>query len=186
MSVKLLSEKVSYSRKGDRLQILILGKIDRWKESLILGWILAWVFCGGIVISEYIKSTDRDFKIVMFVFLIFWVYYLWRIVRVFLYRRGGNELIMIEDGVMWLKKSFFTYGKSHTYNLNQITDFKPIELKKTSVSYHYENGWWVLGGEKLAFIYNGRYVKFAMQIDDHSRDTIFKLIQKEIAKASKN
>lgn len=182
MAVKLLSEKVSYLQDGKKLQIVILGKIERWKESLILGWILAWIFCGGIVINEYIKSDDRDFKTVLFVFLIFWVYYLWRIVRVFLYRRGGNELILIEDGVMWLKKSFFTFGKSKPYNLNQISDFKPIELKKTSISYNYENGWWVLGGEKLSFMYNGRFVKFAMQIDDNTRDKLYRLIKREIDK----
>lgn len=185
MSVKLLSEKVSYSQDAGRIQILILGKIDRWKESLILGWLLAWIFCGGVVINEYIKADDRDLKMVLFIFLIFWAYYLWRVARVFVYRRGGNELIQIQDGVMWLKKSFYTYGKSKSYNLRQMVDFKPIELKKTSLIYNYENGWWVLGGEKLGFTYNGRFVKFAMQIDDRERDKLYRLINKEITKSLK-
>ena len=185
MNVKLLSEKVSYSNENGRLQILILGKIERWKESLIMGWLLAWFFCGAVVINEFIKSDDRDMKMMLFIFLIFWAYYLWRVIRVFIYRRGGNELIRIQDGVMWLKKSFFTYGKSKQYNLNQMVDFKAIELKKTSMIYNYENGWWVLGGEKLGFTYNGSFVKFAMQIDDKVRDKLIKLIEKEISKSLK-
>src|SRR5690554_5763805 len=185
MAIKLLSEKVSYSKENGRLQILILGKIERWKESLILGWLLAWIFCGGVVINEFLKSDDRDMKMMLFLFLIFWAYYLWRVVRMFLYRRGGNELIKIEDGVMWLKKSFFTYGKSKQYNLNQIVDLKAIELKKSSMSYAYENGWWVLGGEKIGFTYNGSFVKFAMQIDERVRDKLIQLIEKEISKSLK-
>jgi|SRR5690554_32925 len=186
MAVKLLSEKVSYAQEDGRLQIIILGKIERWKESLILGWVLAWIFCGGVVINEHIKAEDRDLKMILFIFLIFWAYYLWRVVRVFLYRRGGNELIQIQDDVMWLKKSFFTYGKSKPYNLRQIVDLKPIELKKTSLAYNYENAWWVLGGEKIGFTYNGRFVKFAMQIDDKVRDRLIHLINREISKSLKS
>lgn len=185
MSIKLLSEKVSYSSDPGRLQILILGKIERWKESLLLGWLLAWFFCGGVVISEYLKTDDRDLKMIFVIFLVFWAYYLWRVLRVFIFRRGGNELIKVEDGVLTLKKSFYTYGKSRIFNLNQITEFQKIELKKTSIGYTYENGWWVLGGEKLSFKYHGTYVKFAMQIEEPVRDRVYHLIQKEIIKAGK-
>ncbi len=185
MAIKLLSEKVSYSKSADSLQILILGRIERWKESVLIGWLLAWVFCGGVVINEYLKSTDRDLKMIFVIFLIFWAYYLWRVLRVFIYRRGGNELIKIEDGVLKLKKSFFTYGKTRTFNLNQITDFKRIDLNKTSIVFNYENGWWVLGGEKLGFTYHGTFVKLAMQIKDPVRDRLYHLINDEIIKASK-
>ncbi len=186
MAIKLLSEKVSYSSDNGRLQILILGKIDKWKESILLGWLLAWVFCGGVVISEYVKTTDRDLKMIFVIFLIFWAYYLWRVAVIFVYRRGGNELVRVQDGVLTLKRSFFTYGKSKTYNLNQITDFQKIELSKKSIAYTYENGWWVLGGEKLSFKYHGKYVKFAMQVKEPVRDKLYTLINQQISKALKS
>lgn len=186
MAIKILSEKVSYTSDNGRLQIVILGKIDKWKESILLGWLLAWIFCGGVVISEYLKTTDRDMKMIFVIFLIFWAYYLWRVARVFMYRRGGNELIKVENGVLTLKRSFFTYGKSKSFNLNQITDFQKIELSKKSLAYTYENGWWVLGGQKLSFKYNAKFVKFAMQIDDKVRDKLFVMINQNISKSLKN
>jgi len=186
VSVRLLSEKVSYRSEPRNLQIVVLGKIARWKESLLTAWLLAWVFCGGVVFNTYWHSTSRESKMVYLIFLIFWVYYFWRIGRVWLFRRGGNELIKVHNDTLVLKRSFFTYGKSRVYDLESITDLKPLKISKTSFAHTYENSWWVLGGEKLSFEYHGRVVKFAMQISDETRDKLLVLLRKQIAKNLKS
>ncbi len=186
MAFKILSEKVSYTQDADELRILILGKTDRWKQSLLLGWVLAWIFCGGVVISEYIKSTDGDLKLVLIVFLIFWAYYFWRIGRVLIYRLEGNELISLRGDTLRIKRSFYTYGKAEDYDISNIEDFRKVELDIKSFSRTYENSWWVLGGEKLAFDVNGRFIKFAMQVAPNVQQQLYTLLNKAIKKNLKN
>ncbi len=186
MAIKLLSDKVSYESTPEYLKILILGRIDKWKESLLLGWIVAWSFCGAVVAHEYWISTDRDLKLIYTIFMIFWIYYFYRIGRVWIFRKGGNELIRIENGELILKKSFFTYGKTQTFQLENISHFRKVDLNKRSPVYTYESGWWVLGGQRLCFVHNGRYVKFAMQISEPVCNKVHDLIQKRITKYSKS
>lgn len=179
-SVKVLDPKVSYTKSGENLRIIVLGKIERWKEGLLMSWVAAWIFCGGIVFIEWKKSTDEEMQIAFFAFLTFWAYFLWRAGRTMLYRMGGNELIEVNEDELLLKKSFFTYGKTKSYFLENIEDFKPVKLSKTSFVYTYENGWWNLGGEKFTFKHRGRYIKFAMQVEDASIDKVYSLINRQI------
>jgi len=179
-SVKVIDPKVSYTKSGEQLRVIILGKIERWKEALLMAWVAAWIFCGGVVFVEWQKTSDEDTQIAFFAFLVFWAYFLWRAGRTMLYRMGGNELVEVNADELVLKKSFFTFGKTKSFFLENIEDFKPVKLSKTSFVYTYENGWWNLGGEKLCFKYQGRYVKFAMQVEEKTVTTIYSLINRQI------
>ncbi len=180
MSVKVISEKVSYKATSEFLNVIILGKIERWKETLLITWCLAWVFCGGIVINEYILATDQEMRMGFLIFLIFWAYFLFTIGRITLYRRGGNELVRIEGDKMILKRSIYTFGKSKTYFVENIGKIEKVELSEKSIAFAFENTWWVLGGYKLVFDYQGKYVKFGMQISSAERDFLRNLLNKRI------
>lgn len=180
MGIKVISDKVSFQDTSEFLNVIILGRIERWKESLLVAWCVAWVFCGGIVLTEFIGSSDRDARMIFLVFMSFWAYFLFVILRITLYRRGGNELIRIAPDGLTLKRSYFTYGKSRTYHLENIKSFQKIELPERSISSSFENTWWVLGGQKLGFEYQGKFVKFAMQISKKDQEVLFNLINKKI------
>ena len=179
-AVKILDSKVSYRKEGNTLRVIVLGKIERWKEATLIAWLLAWTFCGIVVANEWFNATDEQTKVVFFAFLVFWAYFLWRVGRTLIFRLGGNELIEVNEDSLVLKKSFYTYGKTKSYFLDNIEKFGVIQLSKTSFAYTYENGWWVLGGEKLGFEYMGKYIKFAMQVDEKTVEKLSVLIEKQI------
>ncbi len=185
MSVKVISERVSYKAEPGALQLIILGRIERWKETLLAAWLLLWTVCGIIAIREFVLNPEREMRMVLFVFLFFWGYYLWRVGKVWLYRRGGNELIRIAGEELTLKRSIYTYGKAKTYYIPNIEKFEAIVLIKKSFAYTYENAWWVLGGEKLGFEYQGRHVKFAMQLTDAEAAAVYALLKPALAKVAK-
>jgi hypothetical protein len=185
MSVKVISERLSIKSLPSGVQAIVLGRIERWKESLLAAWLLAWLLIGGVVLREYWLSDSRDMRMILFVFLVFWAYYLWRVGRVWLYRRGGNELIRIAEGTLTLKRSFFTYGKAHSYDVEAICNFKRIELNPRSLAYTYENGWWVLGGERFGFEYHGRFVKFGMQLTDAESAALYNALRQAMKGGSR-
>ncbi len=185
MIVKIISKKLSYKRTSEYLQFVILGKIEGWKEALLTAWLLAWILIGVTVIYAYYEAIDREMRMMLIIFLIFWAYYFWKVGKVWLFRRGGNELIRIEGDVLTLKRSFYTYGKAQFYYLDMITDFAPITLSKKSFAYTYENAWWVLGGEKLGLNYQGKFIKFGMQLSESDTMQVYKLMKQELAKPKK-
>ncbi len=181
-----IGERVSFSRDGGNFRLVILGKVERWKESLLLAWLLAWLFCGIVVMREYYINPDREMRMILAIFLAFWAYYLWKIGRTWAFRKSGNELITVDDTNLYVKRSIFTFGKSKPYFLANIKDLSLIELSKRSFAYQYENAWWVLGGERLTFDYQGKWVRFAMQLSDRDATELAKLLKKEISQRPKN
>ena len=71
-AVKILDSKVSYRKEGNTLRVIVLGKIERWKEATLIAWLLAWTFCGIVVANEWFNATDEQTKVVFFAFLVFW------------------------------------------------------------------------------------------------------------------
>ncbi len=185
MKAKLISERVSYVQEEGVLRIIVLGKIPRWKETLLTTWLVAWILAGVSMVYFWDDTENRDFKLAIVIFLIFWGYYLWRVGRTWLYRRGGNELIEVDSDSLNLKRSFFTFGKTRSYFLDNIKNFEIIEVSPKSWTHHYKKGWWVLGGQRLSFEYYGRRVTFAMQIDARETTEVFNLIRRRMRLASK-
>ena len=186
MSLKLIGPKISYKSEGSLLSVVILGRIERWQEALMGAWLLLWIICGSLVIRQFFLISQRETRMLLLIFLVFWLYYLWRVGRTFLFRLGGNELIRIEDDTLSVKRSIYTFGKAKTYYLENIGPIETINLSKSSFAYTFENAWWVMGGEKLSFDHQGRTVKFAMQIEDGHRDELKGLLNRRISKNLKN
>ena len=91
----------------------------------------------------------------------------------------------IEDDKLILKRSYFTFGKSKTYFVENIEKIENVELAEKSVAFAFENTWWVLGGYKMTFEYNGKHVKFGMQISESERDFLRNLLNKRIKSSLK-
>ena len=176
--VKFISDKVSFSVSHKELKVVILGKVERWKETLLLMWLIAWTFCGiAMAAALFNEGYSQDLKIGIAVFLTFWVYYEYRIGRVFLFRKYGNELILIKEGRLYLKRSILTYGKAREYLIDNIRNFKKVEIPKRSISNAYENSFWILGGERLSFQYLDKYASFGVQLNPHETEALYKLLR---------
>lgn len=184
MNATLISPKVSYVRRDGKLRIIILGKIAKWKETLLAVWLMAWLGIGAVMVYYWRISDDRDFKLAVLIFMVFWGYYLLKVGRVWLFRIGGNELIEVDGEALNLKRSIFTFGKSRSYFLENIKDMRLVEQSPKSWSQHYGKSWWVLGGQRLTFMYYGSPVVFGMQLDDREAAEILKLIRRRMKEAS--
>lgn len=182
--VKYISDKISYSEPSQgELRVVILGRIERWKESLLAVWNIAWLSCGAVFIYFMLfTDMDRDTKLAIFIFLSFWAYYAYRVAYVFLFRRYGSETIYIKGDALYLKRSVRSYGKAKKYFIDNIESFGKVNIPEKSITNAYENSSWVLGGEKIGFTYQGKFEKFGMQLDDKEVNSLLRLLQKYLGR----
>ena len=113
---KYISNRVSFLDHGTNTTIVISTAIDRWKESLLLFWILCWSASGIYLFYElFAVDNEREMQIGLFIFISFWFYFEYRIVRVFLWRKWGMEMISVDEVEMSYKKAIGRYGKSNRF-----------------------------------------------------------------------
>ena len=109
---------------------------------------IAWVLWSSGHYS-ILELTEQE-SIILYVFLIFWLYYAFRISKSYLWRLFGKELIKINEEAFYLKKSFMTYGKSVPYYFGNIKDFRFEIPEVRSLQSVWEASPWISGGSALA------------------------------------
>ena len=88
-----IGDRISYKEHDDFFTIIISGKIDKWKERLMLSWLVLWTICGLVFLYYlgFIESISKDESLVLVIVIIFWLYFEVRIFKAYLWRIKGIE-----------------------------------------------------------------------------------------------
>ena len=193
--MKYISERISYHRHNEYTTILISTKVDKWKESLLYGWLMLWVLVG-IAIS-YVLATGKylnvssdntpknQLQLFLIIFLVFWAYYLYKIVKVYIWRKRGVEYLKIDKDSIVIKRAFGKIGKAHSYFYSNMEPIKIIEQKERSYSSVMQSAFWDIGNEKLSFDYDGKSVIFGIQLEIPETKKLKEFLNSEIKKLKK-
>ncbi len=184
---KYISERVSYVRKPDELTVVISQEIPKKKEALLFAWLMMWLVLGGFYMYYWFMSKPQsDQKIYFMVVLSFWAFFLFRMGKVFFWRRKGRELIRIKEETMTIKNAFGKYGKARLYQIDNIKRFGTIPYDFTKFGQFLDRSFWEMGGETIGFEHFNKGVSFGKQLSDKESNQLAKIIQKamkEIPKA---
>lgn len=173
--MKTPPKRISILRKEkeDLLSIVILPTNNQKKLALLFFWLLAWSACGVIVFVNYFSMTDPNSKLFIIIYLSFWAYFEFNILRTFIWKRSGQEKLWIHHGILHYQRAINKRGKIREFNLDLIEKFKLIELSKTRLADTINQSFWVKGGERLEFISQGKSYPFAMQVTDEEARLVF-------------
>lgn len=179
--MKLIGERVSYKDHEDYSTIVISTKIDRWKETLLLTWLLGWTVCGGVFFYYlFTGGFPREQKLLLLVMCVFWLFFEIRIGKTYLWRKSGMEFIKIDKDILTIKKSIRSFGKAVPYQLGRIKDIQGLELSPKGFNKSMNDSFWVIGQGTVRFFYNGKEVRFGTQLDTKDSSKLAKTLKKMI------
>src|SRR5688500_11931446 len=98
--MEVVSERISILKKPGVLSIVILPTTDRRKLGLMFLWLFAWSVCGIIVFVNYFRVEERDAKLFIIIYLAFWSYFEFNIIRAYIWKRFGREKLWIQNGML--------------------------------------------------------------------------------------
>jgi len=178
--MKWIGERVSYVDTDKLTTIVIYPERVKWKNNLLKAWMSVWLLIGLYVILQLFADYSSDEKLMLTIFLSFWLYFTVRIGKATLWQLNGKELIRINDQALILKKSIFSYGKAHTYFLENIRKINIDEVKDTSLGIQFEKSIWVVGGERISFDYMSKSIRLGRKLNDQDTKLLFRLLTSRI------
>ena len=205
VKMKLIGDRVSYKIHEDYSTIVISTNIDKWKETLLLTWLVGWTICGS-VFFYFLFAGDfvKEEKLMLLVMCVFWLFFQIRIGKVYLWRKSGMEFIKIDKDIMTIKRSIRGFGKAIPYQLGRIKNVQGLELNPKGFSKSMNDSFWVIGQGTVRFFYNEKedpiwaqlgtkdaeklaraVKKFVREYDQKSSDYLA-AVQKEVAEHSAN
>ncbi len=182
--MKVIGERISILKKEKLLSIVILPTTDKKKLAVMFLWLLAWSVCGIIVFASYFKLQDRDSKLFVLIYLSFWAYFEYNIVRTFIWKKFGREKLWLKDGILHYQREINMKGKTREYNFELISPLSLIALNETSFVDSFYQSFWVKGGERLEFTSQGKTIRLGMQISDEEARTVLNEVNNFIRTAA--
>lgn len=173
---RITEEKV----EGGKL-IKIKAYYDQDKQKLLDVWILAWTLCGIAIISQAFFPQDPDLKRMILIFGAFWIYFEYKVIKAWRWRKGGEEQIFINDEELRYGRTYFNRGFLKPYRKDLINKLRGIEDEKNTFVKAFSDSYWVVGGsEKLAFTANGKVIPLGLRLSDKESKKLMRLVNTEL------
>ena len=179
--VKSISPRIFYSKSPALLRIVIGGEVEPWKRYALLTWWVLWFLCGVYLITQGLNTgLPLETRVIIFVMLSFWIYYLVRELRVLVFRFRGAEIIEISDGKFTHIKRVFGRERGMTYECANMQGIRLSGIEDKTFARVMGDSFWVLGGERLVFDYGKDKVAFGMQLNEVETASVMRLIKKQL------
>ena len=181
-NIQLISKRSSVLIKDGVFSLVILPTEDKKKTNLLFLWLLAWTISGFIVIGNYFTITQDKAKLLLIIWIAFWAYFEFKIIRVFMWKRFGKEKLWIKNGLLLYKEDINGRGKIKEFDLNLISNLELITLTNGSIADTFSQTFWVKGGERIQFTCQSKVIKFGMQLADDEAKKIISALNKQLKK----
>lgn len=188
--MKWLSNRISFHRHSEYTTILISTKVEKWKEGVLLAWMVLWSLVGiaimGVALSQdYLQHIAGEtpvsqLQLFLLLFLVFWGYYLYKIVKVYLWRTKGVEYLKLDREALVIKRGFGKFGKAQSYRLSNMGTIEILERSSRSYSWVMQSAFWDIGNESLEFDYLGKKIIFGVQLEEEESKKLRQFLRTEI------
>lgn len=175
--MEYIGKRISLKKNDNELSIVIVSQSEKSKNILLFAWFFIWTVSGIVVLAQYFAIPDPNTRVMLMVWLAFWMYFEYRIFKAFMWRKYGVEKIKLRDNKFFYKRDVAGKGKVRVYEFDFIKDLRIVEPKENSFADNMNNSYWMVGGEKLAFDYYGKEIKFALQLDESESKALFNRIK---------
>ncbi|MFD1551304.1 hypothetical protein DNU06_12715 [Putridiphycobacter roseus] len=198
---KSIGNRILVIDEKDNCKVIISPLKERWKEALLFAWLMAFTIIGFYMIYLLFFGMDsidnsqiegditevlRNQKIYLLVFVAFWMYFEFKVLKGFLWLWKGKELIQITKDEITIKHGIFSYGKANKYFIDNVKNFDLVEHKTFSFGFDYENAFWRQGTDALIFDANGKSIGFGKKLNEKDAKLLWRLLKDRIKKLAKS
>ena len=111
--MKWIGNRISYLDDQNKTTFIITPEQVGVVKALMGAWFFMW-FAIGVTItwSYFVFVFSQQEKLILGVFMVFWLYYFVRVGRTFLWILYGKEYIKVDKISLTIKTSIRNYGKA--------------------------------------------------------------------------
>lgn len=172
--MEFLSDRISIVRNDAGTSIVISSAADRKKSRVVAAIFLLWLTGGILMIWNFSTIEEDKTKVVVLIWLAFWIYFLYVLFRLWRWKKAGHEVIKIANGVFKYKKDVKGRG--------WVQDFKLDKIQKLRISDSQSPGWlknmggdfWNTDCDSIRFNSEDREFSFGFQLTQPERQKLIK------------
>lgn len=161
-----MSERIQILKENSRLEITIKAFCDEKKQKILMLWILLFSLCGIVIFLQFFEPYDAGTKVFFGVYIAFWLFFEFKVIYAYRWRKYGIEKIIYEDGALFLIKAIGKREIAQKFNKNEI---KKIDFFKDSSGDFIKSmntSYWNINKYHLALTTENDVIPFAIDIEN--------------------
>ncbi len=159
-----MDKRITINKKDDKLTITILAFKDKGKQTMLLLWIILFSLCGIAIISQFFGNYDNNTKIFFGVYIAFWLFFEFKVIYAYRWRKFGLEFITVEKDNIILTKEIRKRGITQSYDKGEISNLRIFENADNNFIKSMTSSYWNINKYTLAFDFKNQIIPFAIDL----------------------
>lgn len=176
-----MKNRISQEKKNDGLLIKVKAYYEEGKQKQLLIWLLAFTLSGLFIAYQLFGDEPQEIKKFILIFLAFWLYFEYKIIKVYRWRKSGEEQF-------WITADHFHYGRTYNnrgilkpYRKELVNQVRSINIEKGKLLQTFFDSYWVIGDETLMFSVNGKVIGCGMRLSENESKKLMQYLNQAIS-----
>ena len=172
-----MSERISVIKEKDKLIITIKAFCDQQKQKMLLWWIVLFTICGIVILSQFFGNYDSGTKVFFAVYVAFWIFFEFKVVYAYRWRKYGEEQLILENGELLLIKNIGKRGVTQRIEFEEIQKVDFYSDTNNGFIKSMNDSYWNINKYNLIIKLENSVVPFAIDITNKEAKKISHEIQ---------
>lgn len=158
--------------------VTVKPKLSKRKHSILLGWLILWILSGGFVISFLFSPLGSDEKLMLAVWVFFWLYFAVKGYNIFWWKTKGYESIAISGNSMVLHVHNNRSGGEKKVIVPEQLDIATVDYSNRRFAPQVNESFFSLGEETVILKSGKAEYRFGKQLRKEDAEKVVKTIRK--------
>lgn len=159
-----MDSRIKINKDEAKIEVVIKAFYDAKKQKMLLLWIILFSFCGVAIVFHFFGSYDSATKLFFAVYVSFWLFFEFKVVYAYRWRKYGEERIIINNNELLLIKAI---GKREITQRFKMEEIKKIDFYKDANAGFIKSmnaSYWNINKYHLALNLEKSVIPFALDI----------------------
>lgn len=179
LKIEQMDKRINIEQENDKLVITIKAYCDEKKQKMLMVWIVLFSLCGAAIITQFFEDYDAGTKVFFGVYIAFWLFFEFKVIYAYRWRKMGEEKIIVENKELYLIKTIGRRGVTQRY---ELSDIKKIDFFKDSNGKFVKEmntSYWNINKYHLALFLETNMIPFAIDITQQDAKKVLHAIRKQ-------
>lgn len=174
MTLIRINPNISIKQNSETWSLVIKPQISLWQRRLLFIWIICWSVCGIWVMAQYRTIQNQNEKIFIILYLAFWFYFEWSMVRVYIWKRFGKEKLWIKQGQLFYHQAKQKSSKIQSWPLESVGLVEAVSFNPNGFNEIISQSFWMKGHPRVQLTCPGTLLRFGFQLDVKTTQAVIK------------
>ncbi len=159
-----MNDRLNITKTDNTFEITIKAFFDGKKQNMLMLWIILFSVCGIAIITQFFGDYDAGTKVFFAVYVAFWLFFEFKVIYAYRWRKLGEEKIVVEEGKVSLIKTIGKRGITQVFEFDEIKNIDFYKDQNGKFVQAMNTSYWNINQYSLAFYLENEKVPFAIDV----------------------